>query len=58
MWWIIILLAFVLVVACYWLFVHGADIRSVNSYAQKVDDEEQERALSRIKKTEPIKDRT
>ncbi len=58
MWWIIILLACALVVACYWLFVHGADIRSVNPYAQKVDDEEQERALSRIKKTEPIKDRT
>ncbi len=52
MWWIIILVVFVLVSDFLGVFVHGSDIRSVNPYAQKVDDAEQEKALSRIKKTE------
>ncbi len=53
MWWIILLLVCVLVIACFWLFVRGSDIRSFNSDVQKVDDEEQEMALSQIKKAEP-----
>ncbi len=46
MWWIIGITLVICIFALMWLFTRGADMRNKNSYAQKVEDEEQEKAVA------------
>ena len=47
MWWII---GLVLVICAFvWFFAHGADMKNKNAYAQRLEDDEQLKAVREMK---------
>ena len=46
MWWIIGLLLVICAFAFAWFFANGADMKNKNAYAQRLEDDEQERVVA------------
>ena len=49
MWWIIGVLLVICAFVFIWLFTRGADMKNKNAYAQKMEDDEQLKAVREMK---------